>query len=339
MKLAFRDIEPFVNKPNPQARAILIYGPDDGLMRERTKKIAGTITDDLNDPFNAATLKGSDLAENPGALSDEAHAMSMMGGARVVIVYDASDKNTAGLKSYLENPSQDNLVILQGGDLGPRSSLRILFEKSDVAAALPCYVMEGHALTDAIQTSLSTAGLRIDPDALNYLSQNLVGDYAQMRSEIEKLITYIGPVKKQISLDDAMNNTGALSEQKLDALVYACAGGNNKEAEQLLQGLLSEGAAGVLIMRALQNHFRKLLYVQLQCDQGMQQLQAIKSLRPPLFFKLENSFKAQLSKWPSAKIRAVLAKLSDLEADLKSSASPESLLLQRSIFGLTQMAR
>ena len=262
-----------------------------------------------------------------------------MGGARVIMVEDAADKNTAGLKSYLADPSQDNLVIVQAGDLSPRSSLRALCEKAKNATALPCYVQDGQNLSNAISDMLSAEGVRIDPDALNYLSHNLIGDYAQMRSEINKLITYIGPGKKQVTLEDAMNNTGSLSEQKLDELVYACAGGNAVKADKLLKGLLSEGTVGIMVVRALQNHFRRLLLVQLQCDNGMAQPQAIKTLQPPLFFKLESSFKNQLSKWPSTKLMAVIKKINLLEVDLKKTETPDELLLARSVFGLAQMAR
>ena len=45
MKLQFRQIEPFVKKPDPAARVILIYGPDDGLIRERARAIGGTVVD------------------------------------------------------------------------------------------------------------------------------------------------------------------------------------------------------------------------------------------------------------------------------------------------------
>ena len=47
MKLPFKSIEPFVRKPDPQARVILIYGPDNGLMKERSAVIGKTIVADL----------------------------------------------------------------------------------------------------------------------------------------------------------------------------------------------------------------------------------------------------------------------------------------------------
>ncbi len=337
MKLAFKQIEPFVRKPDPKARAILLYGPDDGLMRERTKIIGKTVSENLDDPFNVARIKGDTLIEEGGKLADEAHALSMMGDPRLIIVEDASDKITKAIKDYLADPSPTNLVLLQAGELGPRSSLRTLFEKADNAAALPCYVEDGQSLTNSIGDYIRNAGYQIDSDALYYLSANLVGDHGQMRSELDKLITYMGK-DIQIKLDDARNNTGSLSEQKLDELVYACAGGQTQKAENLLSGLLAEGTNGVYVLRALQSHFRKLLYCALACESGQSLDVVIKSLQPPLFWKLVDPFKAQLRKWPSQKLYAVLKKINALEADLKKTGTPDELLLIRSIFGLSRMA-
>ena len=86
MKIAFRDIEGFVRQPSPAVRVILVYGPDQGLMRERAKSMAASVVEDLNDPFNVAVLSSDALKEDPARLSDEANAMSMMGGKRLVRV-------------------------------------------------------------------------------------------------------------------------------------------------------------------------------------------------------------------------------------------------------------
>jgi len=151
MKLAWKAIEPFVKSPDPKARVILIYGPDNGLMKERSKTIGLTITPDLNDPFNAVTLTGDILAEDSARLSDEAQAMSMMGGARLIKVEGGSDKLTTTIKSYLEEPSPENLVIIEAGELGPRSSLRKLCESAKNAAALPCYVDDARSVSGLIR--------------------------------------------------------------------------------------------------------------------------------------------------------------------------------------------
>ena len=156
MKLAFRQIDPFVKQPDPAARVILVYGPDDGLMRERAKMMGKTIVADLNDPFNAVTIDGKSLVEDKARLNDEAHAMSMMGGARLIRVENADDKITPVIKDYLTKPSAHNLVILQAGELGPRSTLRMLIEKAANAAPVPCYLDDERTIAnDTAQTQIA----------------------------------------------------------------------------------------------------------------------------------------------------------------------------------------
>ena len=140
MKIQFRQIEQFVKSPDPAARVILVYGPDHGLVRERCETIGKTIVSDLNDPFNVAVLSAESLADDPARLADEAAAQSMMGGDRLIRIQNGADKLTVLLKSYLEQPSSSALVVVQAGELGPRSSLRKLCESAKNAAALPCYV-------------------------------------------------------------------------------------------------------------------------------------------------------------------------------------------------------
>ncbi len=181
MKLSFRDIEPFVKKPDPAARVVLLYGPDHGLMKERAQIIGKTIVADLQDPFNVANLTAELLCEDPARLSDEASALSMMGGDRLIRISDASDKLTTLIKSYLEAPSPHALVVLEAGELGPKSSLRALCEKSKQAVALPCYIDDERTLERFIGETLKSTQKNIDPEALQWLSANISGDRLKVR--------------------------------------------------------------------------------------------------------------------------------------------------------------
>jgi DNA polymerase-3 subunit delta len=149
MKLTFKQIEPFVQNPDPSMRVILIYGPDSGLMSERMRAIASHFVDNLNDPFNTCVLTPEILNEDPARLSDEANAVSMMsqpGDKRLIRIQSASDKVTLPLKSYLEDPNPNAVVIVEASDLGPSSKLRTLCEKDKQATAIPCYVEDERGL-------------------------------------------------------------------------------------------------------------------------------------------------------------------------------------------------
>ena len=134
MKPRTGDIDRFVANPDPAAQVILIFGPDQGLVRERANRLAKTVLDDLSDPFRMTDLSDTDLKQDPARLADEAAAISMMGGRRVVRVRHAGDSLSKTVKSFLENPAGDALILLEGGELTPRSSLRKILEAAPFPA-------------------------------------------------------------------------------------------------------------------------------------------------------------------------------------------------------------
>lgn len=335
MKLAWRDIEPFVKKPDAKARAILVYGPDNGLMKERARTMGKTIVADLNDPFNVVVLDADTLVDDPARLNDEARAMSMMGGARLIRIENGADKIAPALREYLEDPSRDNLVIIEAGELGPKSPLRGLFEKSQNAAAVPCYVEDEKGIATLIRQMLSESGYTAQSDAVSWLASNIAGDRGRARSEIEKLILYMGGSGGTVMIADAQAACGEAGTADLDELVYAVAGAKRDVALKTFLKLVDEGVAVVTILRTLQNHFRKLHYTQSAIAQGTSVDDAMKSLQPPIFFKLEQPFKAQLSRWNQARLQTVLTRLSDLEAQTKRTGAPVETLCAQAVLSIS----
>lgn len=337
MKLAYRDIEPFVKNPNPAARVILVYGPDQGLMKERATTMAKTVVADINDPFNAVTLSTDILADDPARLNDEAGAISMMGGDRLVRIQQASDKLTPLIKDYLENPNEQALIVLEAGELGPRSSLRKACEAAPNAAAVPCYVEDERDLSRFIRGMMQEAGLAIDNDAVAWLAVNIAGNRQKTRAELEKIIVYKGDEPSAVSLDDAQSCCGEAGARGLDDLVYNTAGNQPEKAMRTYQQLLEEDVNFVVIVRSLQNHFKKLHFTRAKLDQGQAMDQAVKGLRPPLFFKQAPLFKSQAQRWSLKKIETVLEKLSDLEAQCKTTGMPVQTLCAQAVLGISSI--
>lgn len=339
MKLAFREIESFVKKPYPDARVVLVYGPDDGLMRERAKTMGMTVVSDYNDPFNVAVLNGDSLAADTARLNDEASAISMMGGDRLIRIEDATDKITDLIKDYLQNPSSSALVILEAGELGPRSKLRALCEKAANAAAIPCYVEDERDLARLVREILQEAGMRIEPDAASLLASNVVGDRMRARSEIEKLVLYVGKTSQAITTEDVQACIGEAGARTMDELIYNTAGNNAHEALRAYNQLMEEGVNFTVILRALLNHFRRLHITKSRIASGETLDMAMKKLMPAIFFKQENAFKSQVSRWSLAALENVMARISSIEAQCKQTGTPVETLCAQAILGISKSAR
>ncbi|MGH7089034.1 MAG: DNA polymerase III subunit delta, partial [Stellaceae bacterium] len=90
MKLEKARLTAFLATPDPKVRAVLVYGPDQGQAKERAERIVAAIVPD-RDAFRIATLTGTGLAADPALLEDEARALSLVPGRRVVRVREAGD--------------------------------------------------------------------------------------------------------------------------------------------------------------------------------------------------------------------------------------------------------
>src|SRR5438105_10986481 len=104
MKVAAGQVDGFLRRPDPEIRAVLLYGPDAGLVRERAEIVVRTVCPDLRDPFRVADLAAAGLAADPARLADEAAQISLMGGRRVVRVRDAGDALAPLFSRFLVDP-------------------------------------------------------------------------------------------------------------------------------------------------------------------------------------------------------------------------------------------
>ncbi len=328
----------FVRQPEPALRAALLYGPDAGQVRERADELARTVVEDLSDPFRTATLAAGDLQADPAALADEAAAIAFGGGRRVVRVRDAADGVTIATQGFLEMPTGDTLVILLAGPLPPRSSLRKLCETAEGAAALPCYGDEGGDLATIIRDALQTHGLRVGGEVLAYLVENLGGDRLVTRRELEKLALLAADGDGEVTLADAMASIGDSTTLDLDHLVYAAAGGDHDRLDHALARLAAEGVTPVAIIRATARHFQRLLLVNDRMAAGEAVGQAMNSLRPRVFFKLTDRFKAQLGRWPRERLAAALNYLLEAELQCKRTGRPAVLMCNRALMALAHSA-
>jgi len=337
MKIQPRDIERFLKQPPGELCAALFFGPDEGLVRERARRLAATVIDDLDDPFRVVALTGAEISSDPARLADEANALSFTGGRRLVQIRGATDGLAGLLKDLLAGRGCEALIVLEAGGLTPRSSLRQLLEKSGKGAAIGCYPDEGRDLIGVIEDDLRGHGLRADADAVAYLAANLGSDRMITRNELDKLALYCAQAGA-VTLDDAVALVGDSASLGLDDVALATADGDHAAVDRAVARLLRENVASIAILRAVGRHFQRLLRAAGAVEAGRSPRDAIGALKPPVFFKHVPRLTAQLRWWPRDSLAVALDHLLDAELKCKTTGAPEAAIVSRTLLLIANAA-
>ena len=337
MKLPAQRIAAFLKSPDPALRAALVYGPDQGLVRERSDRIATEICPDLGDAFRVAELDAGGLGRDEARLNDEAASLSLIGGRRLVRVRDADDGVGAVFDRFLKAlPPGDAFVLVEAGDLGPRSSLRRAFEAAKEAIAMPCYLDGPREIGELARDMLGAHGIKIRPEAVQYLTARLGGDRQVSRRELEKLALYVGD-GGTVGAGEVAASIGDNAELSIDDVVFAAAEGDAAQLERALSRAFGEGVQPVTILRAELRHFQRLHLAGSRLAAGRSEEDALK-LRPPLFFKLVDRFKRQLRLWPPVRTEAAMEALNEAEAQAKTTGLPAETICRAALMRIAESA-
>jgi DNA polymerase-3 subunit delta len=339
VKISPRQADAFVAAPDAAVRAVLIYGADRGMVRERAVKLGRTVVEDLADPFRVAELDAGALAKEPARLFDEAAAIALSGGRRVVSVRDATDRLAGVFDDFLGTPVGDALVVVEAGELSATSKLRKSFEKSPQGAAIACYRDEGRDLMRVIGDELGALGLSADRDALGLMASYLGGDRLLTRSELGKLAVYMGD-GRDVTVGDVETVLADGSFLSHERISQAVLGGRVGDLERALDRALAERENPVAIMGSVRREIQRLeLFLGLLAAGGSPD-SALRQMRldPRRQFRIVEPLRAAGNVWRRKQAKEALSRL--LEADLlaKSSGYPAETVCRQTLLAIAARA-
>jgi len=329
MKLDARRTAAFLREPGA-ARIVLLHGDDEGTVRHRANALTQAVTGQRDDPFRVAWLSREDHPR----LMEEATAIAMVGGRRVIRVRDAGDNLAAAVKQVAEGPG-DSLVVLESGALPGRSKLRALVEGLENGAAVACYPEEGKALQDAIESGLNAAGVRLDADALRWLLDHVGSDRGSTRGEVEKLVLYAG-ADRRLDLTAVRACVGDLAAVSFDDAVFAAMAGDVAQADVSTERSLAEDMAAVAVVRGVLAHLGRMHLARGHMAAGMSVADAVRALRPPVFFKRVEPFSRSLQLWGAARLVQAMDEARRVELACKQTGALDVLLVRRMLLGLAR---
>ena len=331
-------IETYFKKPDAGIKAFLLYGQNEGLIAEYAKKLVGTVSKDLYDPFATAYLSWEDIKNDTGALTAEYNSRSLMGNRRVVILKDADNNLTKILEEMLTGSSSDTLLIITGAaSLNGRSSLVTLAGSSPQMAAVACYEDRDENIAASARALLTAQGITFTNDAFMLLCARLSNDRKSNVNEIEKLITYVG-TKKHFEAEDVRAVVFDQAISGMDDLCFYVFSGLKFKALQSLKYLLNEGTEEVQIVRALIRHTGKLLEGKAQMEKGVSAGDAARKVLPKNLFYRYDMAATQLGRWSKDRLFDVAELLYKAEKDCKTTNMPVTEVASYAVLTLLSAA-
>ncbi len=293
----------FVADPPGDMRLFLVFGRDTGAITERARQLE-TLARSRDPAGGSPTRWGSDeVAGNPGRLSDEINAASLFGGEPVITlrITDGRHNVMAGLAPILDAPPKAGWLIVEAGDLARTSAVRKAFEANAHAAALPCYESDARDLAAMAHAMFADAGCAIEPDATDLLVATIGNDRLISRSEIEKLILFVGEGGRA-GIDDVLAIVGENLDVRGDRITDDAFLGRSDAVEADLIRLRAEGQSSVALASQALRQIIALHRMSASVAAGKPPETVVKQARPPIFFNRQAAVRTVLARWQAAHI-------------------------------------
>jgi DNA polymerase-3 subunit delta len=323
-----------VDQPDPKVRFYLFHGPDDAQSRGLGQRLTEALA------ASRFVISGSAVKLDPAILVDEAGAMNLFGGTRVVWVEPAGDEIGTGVEALLEANGVESPVVAIAGALRKTSALLKLAETSPQATAYAAYAPEGADAEQMVAEVGRRFGLKISSPVAARVAESCANDQAIVSQELQKLALYIdaSPQSPRELDHDALDAIGAdLSEGEVLHLAdLALAGRVGDLAEEL--GQLISGVEGIPVVRALQRRLLQLAPARARIELGESPDGVMTSLGRALFWKDKPLVAKLLSMWDSRRLATVAERAARLEHELIFGGVPNQEALGEELIAIARAA-
>jgi len=328
----------FLKRPPGGEIFFLVHGNDEGLIRERVRKLVDRALGDNPDPLRLVRFDGDAVAREPALLADEAQAISMFGGSRVIWIAAQTRDLTPALEPLFRAPPSECAIIVEAGSLRKGGELRSLFEKGERAAAIECYPDDRRSLAALIEEEARAANLRVSPDVREALLELLGADRMTTRNEIAKLILYAAG-RETITVEDVQAIVSDAAPSMLDEAIDAAFAGDARGADKAAQAYFGDGGDASLLLGAVIRQAALLQRLRLEMDSGRPFETALQAARARVFFTRKGALERAANRWSAARLNRLFAPLQAAALRVRQDAAIAEPSALRALWAIASSAR
>jgi DNA polymerase III subunit delta len=331
-----------LDQPSPEIRFYLFHGPDEAQSRALAQRLADTLG------ASKSAMPAAAVRADPASLVDEASAMSLFGGKRVIWIEPATKDIEEGVAALLDAPSTESPVVAIAGSLTKSSPLLKLAEGSPRALAYASYVPEGQDAERMVRDIGRRFGLEIAPPLAARLADAAANDQAIVAQELQKFALYLdaspeAPKELDHAAIDAVGADNAEGDfQRLADLALA---GQIQELSDGLARLPAGGSEAIPVIRSLQRRLLMLAPIRARMERGERLDAVMTSLGRALFWKDKSKVEGMLRKWSSKGLATAAERAGELERELmrplrhSGARVPDSEALGEELLAIARKAR
>ena len=224
MKITYSNVDGLVDNLNPYKNPVLFYGPDEGLVSYRSKKIIKNyFLKEKTDELKVLDFK----EKKEGELEESFSSTSLFSEKKVIKITNVTESISKYFDLFDSFAGSNNVfIILLGGELGPRSKLRKYFEDQNSFAAVPCYKIDSIGLRKIIKSFISENKIELEEASVSYLVENLGDNYQIIINELQKLLLLN---TKKIPHQSVERLISSYSSEVLENIVFNCLEGKRAD--------------------------------------------------------------------------------------------------------------
>lgn len=335
MKAVKASLQRTLDQPDPAVRFYLFHGPDEA----GSRALAGRLLKGLG--AEKFLMLGQSIKTDPAVLADEAGAISLFGGKRVLWVEPAGDEISDGVEALLGAAACESPAIAVSGMLRKTSSLLKLAETHPAALSHISYVPEGRDLERLVSELARDAGLRLAPEMAQRLASSSAGNQAIAAQELEKFALYLGasPANPKELDPETFDLLGADSaETDLMRLGDLALAGKMNELLDELGRLPHGGSEAVPILRALQRRILMLAPLRARIERGERVGDVTTSMGKALFWKDKPIVERLLASWSADRLAEAASRVSALERQIMLRPLADDAALGETLVTLARAA-
>lgn len=211
-----------------------------------------------------------------------------------------------GLKEYLDKPFNESLLVILNEK--PLDNLK----KYSSVCVVDCSKADITLLTRWVKGKCLSFNVEIDGETAKALSEFCLCDMTRIKTETEKLISYVGD-GGTITLKDVEQMVAKDLEYKIYELTDFIAKKNFEKALLVIKDMTTKGEQSTRLLSYIYNYFRKLLHVAIS-DMSIEEMAKAFSIKEYAVTKM----KEQSKMFNKRSLKKAIDMLCDADYNIKS---------------------